>query len=68
VEAVTRRAAFKQSDVTRLVRGALKAGLPVGSFKVVVENGQPVLLPIAANEPSDAAADAERRMREAFGE
>jgi hypothetical protein len=54
--------------VTRLVKGALKGGLPVGSFKIGVENGHPVLLPIAANEPSDAAADAERRMRDAFGE
>jgi hypothetical protein len=65
---MTVRAAFKQSDVTRLVKGALAAGMPVGSFKVVVENGQPALLPIAANEPSDAAADAERRMKDAFGE
>lgn len=65
---MTRAAQFRQADVTRLVRGALKAGLPVGSFKVAVENGSPVLLPIADNEPSDGAAEAERRMREAFGE
>lgn len=65
---MTKPAAFRQSDVTRLVRGAIKGGLPVGSFKVVVENGQPVLLPLAANAPSDDAADMERRMREAFGE
>lgn len=65
---MTRRSAFRQADVTRLVRGALKAGLPVGSFKVVVENGTPALLPIASNEPSDSAAEAERLMREAFGE
>lgn len=64
---MTARAAFKQADVTRLVKGALKGGLPVGSFKVGVENGQPVLLPLAANEPSDDAAEMERRMREAFG-
>lgn len=65
---VTQRAAFRQSDVSRLVRGALKGGLPVGSFKIAVENGQPVLLPIAANAPLDDAADVERRMKDAFGE
>lgn len=65
---MTKPAAFRQADVTRLVRGALNAGLPVGSFKVVVENGRAELLPIAANTPSDAASEAERRMREAFGE
>lgn len=64
---MTRRAAFSQADVTRLVRGAIKGGLPVGSFKVVVEGGKPVLLPIAANAPSDDASEMERRMREAFG-
>jgi hypothetical protein len=65
---MTRRAPFKQSDVTRLAKGALKAGLPVGSFKIVVEGGVVTLLPLTANDPSDAAADAERRMRDAFGE
>ena len=65
---MTKRAAFRQADVTRLVRGALAAGLPVGSFKVAVENGAPVLLPLAANEPLDDAADAARRIREAFGD
>lgn len=65
---MTRRAAFKQADATRLAKGLQRAGWPVGSFKVVVEEGRIVALPITANEPSDAAADAERRMREAFGE
>lgn len=65
---MTARAAFRQADVTRLAKGALAAGLPAGSFKIVVENGQLSLLPIAANTPSDAAEDAEQRMREAFGE
>lgn len=65
---MTARATFKQADVTRLVRGAIKGGWPVGSFKIVEENGRPALLPVAANAPSDAAADAERRMKDAFGE
>lgn len=65
---MTARASFKQADVTRLIKGALSAGMPVGSFKVAVENGQPVLLPLAANESLDEAADLERRMKDAFGE
>jgi hypothetical protein len=65
---VTRRAAFKQSDVTRLAKGALKAGLPVGSFKIVVEEGALTLLPLTANDPSDPAAEDARRIREAFGD
>jgi hypothetical protein len=65
---MTARAQIRQADVARVVRGALKAGLPVGSFSVEVVDGIVRLLPIAANAPSDDAADMERRMREAFGE
>jgi hypothetical protein len=65
---MTTAARFKQSEVTRLVKGAIKGGWPVGSFKVVVENGQPALVPVAANASSDPAADAARRIREAFGD
>jgi hypothetical protein len=65
---VTQRAAFRQAVVTRLVKGAIKGGWPVGSFKIAVENGEPVLVPIAANGPSDDAAEMARRMREAFGD
>lgn len=65
---MSRRAPFSQSEVTCLVRGAIRGGWPVGSFKVVVENGHPALLPIAANSSSDDAAEMARRMREAFGD
>jgi hypothetical protein len=62
------RARIPQAEWTRVIRGALKAGLPVGSFKVVEENGHLAVLPIAANEPSDPFADCAARMREAFGD
>jgi hypothetical protein len=64
---MSRKAAFKQSDVTRLVKGAVAAGLPVGSFKIAVENGRLTLLP---TEPSDAlpsANDAEDAWDRALG-
>jgi hypothetical protein len=64
---MTKRAPFKQSDVTRLIRGAIAAGLPVGSFKIVVEEGRLALLPVAANEPSDPYAESAKRIRKAFG-
>lgn len=67
---MTRRASIRQTDISRVVRGALAAGLPAGSFSIEVDasSGNVRLLPIAANSPSDdAAQDAERRMREAFG-
>ena len=65
---MTQRAAVRQADVSRIVRGALKAGLPVGSFSVEVVDGVVRLLPVAANAPLNAADDAEKRMKEAFGE
>lgn len=69
---MTRRAAVRQADIRRQARGLMMAardtGLPVGAFKIVVEDGRVELLPIAANAPSDPAADAARRMREAFGD
>lgn len=45
------RASVKQADVTRVVRGALAAGLPAGSFTVEVGDGIIRLLPVAAGEP-----------------
>ena len=65
---MTPRATVRQADVRRIVQGALKAGLPPGSFSVEVVDGTVRLLPVAANAPSDAASDSERRMKEAFGE
>lgn len=65
---MSRAAAVSQADVSRVVRGAIKGGLPVGSFTVEVEGGAVRLLPIAANAPLNAAQAAEKRMREAFGE
>ena len=53
---MTRPVAFRQSDVSRLIRGAVKGGWPVGSFKVAVENGQPVILPLSGNENTVAPA------------
>jgi hypothetical protein len=65
---VTRRAAVRQADVSRVISGALKAGLPAGSFSVEVVQGVVRLLPIAANGPLNDADDIERRMKDAFGE
>lgn len=64
---MTKRAAFKQIEITRAIKGAMRAGLPVGSFELRVENGAIRVLPVAANEPFDEAADLERRMKDAFG-
>lgn len=65
---MTRRASFRQADVTKLIRGAIAGGMPVGSFKVVAEEGRLTLSPVASREGADDAADMARRMREAFGE
>lgn len=34
---MTRAATFTQTDVTRAVKGALKGGLPPGSFEVLID-------------------------------
>ena len=44
---MTRRAAIRQADVSRIVRGAIKAGLPAGSFSIEVVDGIVRLLPCA---------------------
>ncbi|MGQ3018766.1 hypothetical protein [Phenylobacterium sp.] len=58
----------RQADISRVVRAGIKAGLPAGSFTIEVVGETVRLLPIAANSALNAADDAERRMREAFGE
>jgi hypothetical protein len=65
---MTRRAAFRQADVARAIRGAIAGGLQPGTFRIDIEGDRISILPIAANGPSDDAADLELQMREAFGE
>lgn len=40
------RVAFKEADVARLVRGAIKGGLPVGRICVRLIDGAPAVVPI----------------------
>lgn len=56
---MSKLASFRQVDVKRLMKGALDAGLPVDSFKIVVENGRLTLLPIAQLSPSPASPPAD---------
>lgn len=65
---MTKRATFSQADYTRAIKGAVAAGWPVGSFKIVVEGDRMEVLPIAANSSSDPYAESAKRIREAFGE
>lgn len=54
---MSRRASFTQADYTRAIKGAIRAGLPVGSFKVVVEDGRLTILPIAQAEAPVVASN-----------
>lgn len=65
---MTRRAAFRQADASRLIKAAIAAGMAPGTFMVKVVAGELQLLPIAANSTLDPAEAAESRMVEAFGE
>lgn len=61
------RPAIRQADVARVIRGALSAGLPVGSFSVEVGDNVIRLLPVApagAQGPSD---DGEAEWDKALG-
>lgn len=60
---MTKRAVFRKADLNRAAQVAKELG-----FEVRVEGATIRLLPIAANSPANAAEEAERRMREAFGE
>lgn len=60
---MTARATFKQADLNRAVKAAVKRG-----WKVEIEGAKITLLPPGAETASSPANDAERRMREAFGE
>ena len=61
------RVAFKTADVTRLIKGALNAGLSLDQFRVVHTPDGLALLPAHADAPHDEAEDMDRRMRDAFG-
>lgn len=65
---MTRPALVRQADVRRAVAAAVKAGFAIGTFAVEVEAGKVRILPTTANASSDPAAEAEERMRRAFGE
>lgn len=57
------KAIVSQADITRVVRGALKAGLPAGSFTVEVGDGIIRLLPVS---PAEAVASGSTPAREAL--
>lgn len=48
---MTRRAAVTTAHVSRVVKGAIEGGLPVGSFIVEVVDGIVRLLPAPATAP-----------------
>lgn len=51
------RVAFKQCDVTRMIRGALAAGLSPGEFRIIHRDGDLELLLAADGAPKAAAAN-----------
>ncbi len=61
------RVAFRQADVTRLIKGAIAAGLSPADFKVVHKDGELALLPASPSDVRSEADDLERRMKDAFG-
>lgn len=54
---MSRRANFTQADYARAIKGAVQGGMPVGSFKIVVEDGRLTILPIAQADAPVAASD-----------
>jgi hypothetical protein len=63
---MSRRAIIPQAEWDRALRAALKR-LPVGSFKIVVENGHPAILPVASAETQRAADQADTDWDKALG-
>ncbi|MDP1632510.1 MAG: hypothetical protein Q8L66_13930 [Caulobacter sp.] len=49
---VMAKAAFRQRDVTRLIKGAVAAGLGMGTFGIQLIDGKPTLIPMAASPVS----------------
>lgn len=54
---MTTPARFRQYDIERLVRAAIKGGWPVGSFQVVVDGSRLTLLPAPPAPPPVAASE-----------
>lgn len=63
---MTKRAAIPQAEWDRALRAALKL-MPVGSFKIVVENGHPAILPADGSRSLPSAEDAEDAWDRALG-
>lgn len=57
---MTKRAVFRQSDVTKIVKGLVAAGVPVDGFEFIVEDARLRVLPTSgarAQRPADEADD-----------
>lgn len=54
------KAAVSPVAVANAIKGAVKGGMPVGTFKVTVDNGVYTILPVRAGEALDPGQEAER--------
>lgn len=63
---MSRRASIPQAEWDRAVKSAAKH-LPVGSYKIVVENGHPAILPVANAEAQRDADQADTDWDKALG-
>lgn len=68
---MTVRAAIRQADVRRAIRGALEgiraAGFSPDQFEIIHRDGETHLLPASGSKAPTEADDLERRMKDAFG-
>jgi hypothetical protein len=64
---MTKPTRVRASDIQRMIQGATAGGMPLGSFSIELCDGTLRLSPVAAIASTDAAHEAERRMKEAFG-